>query len=116
VGVDDTTPLAPTSTGSGDDQPPPPNTVSPLESVTIRWLAAQIPAGLNYVLHLTKLDATLHITAVTESGVVNAIYFVIAAIGIWKVFVQRVRAGRDPQNTNVPAVKLPDMVKGLIKQ
>lgn len=109
-------PTPPVSTGSGDDQPPPPASVSPLESVTIRWLAAQIPGGLNYLLHTTGFDAKLHITAVTTNGVVAFIYFVIAAIGIWKVFVQRVRAGRDPKNQNSPIVRLPDIMNRLIKQ
>lgn len=108
--------VPPTSSGSGDDQPPPPASVSPLESVTIRWLAAQIPGGLNYLLHATHLDVTLHITSVTESGVTQAIYFILAAIGIWKIFVQRVRGGRDPENANIPVVRLPAAVNNLVKQ
>jgi hypothetical protein len=109
-------PTPPVSTGSGDDQPPPPASVSPLESVTIRWLAAQAPGGLNYLLHLTGLDVKFHIDKITSNGIVQFVYLALAGIGVWKIFVSRVRAGRDPANTNVPVVKLPTFVNSLVKQ
>lgn len=108
--------LPPTSTGSGDDQPPPPDSVSPLESTTIRWAATGLVPVLNGILHATGLDVKLHTGVVTDGIVYNAAMAVIAGIAVWKIFVQRVRAGRDPQNKNAPVVRLPDAVNNFIKQ
>jgi hypothetical protein len=112
----DSVAAAPTSTGSGDDQPPPPASVSVLESTTLRWAATLIVPVVNSLLHATGLDVKLHTGVITDNAFFQFFEAVLAVVAIWKIFVQRVRAGRDPKNTNVPTVRLPNVLNSLVKQ
>jgi len=120
MGVDDKAPavrmVPPPTPGGGDDQPAPPASVSILESTTLRWAATLIVPVVNSLLHATGLDVKWHTGVITDNAIFNTLQAIFALVAVWKIFVQRVRAGRDPQNTNVPVVKLPNMVNNFIKQ